>query len=163
MTPKMLSRCCALLLVTSLLTATVVGQSKSSRPPIAVPDSFRGADSSTPSDQSSLGDSKWFEVFKDEELQKLVRAAIVQNYDVRLAVARINAARANVGLARSDQFPQIVGSLGGDPLELDSAAVEGAARADDAGGPAKRRGQSPGEKVTSRFQTTTNKAQSGSI
>src|SRR6185436_6806203 len=29
-----------------------------------------------------------------------------QNYDLRLAVARINAARANVGLARSNQFPQ---------------------------------------------------------
>ena len=111
MTPQILNKCCAVVLATSLLTATVVGQNKSSRPPIAVPDSFRGSDSSTPSDQSSLGDSKWFEVFKDEELQKLVRAAIVQNYDVRLAVARINAARANVGLARSDQFPQIVGSL----------------------------------------------------
>jgi NodT family efflux transporter outer membrane factor (OMF) lipoprotein len=29
-----------------------------------------------------------------------------QNYDLRLAVARINQARANVGLARSNQFPQ---------------------------------------------------------
>jgi multidrug efflux system outer membrane protein len=33
-----------------------------------------------------------------------------QNYDLRAAVARINTARANLGLARSDQFPQIVGS-----------------------------------------------------
>jgi multidrug efflux system outer membrane protein len=31
---------------------------------------------------------------------------MMQNYDLRLAVARINAARANLGLARSDQFPQ---------------------------------------------------------
>jgi len=31
---------------------------------------------------------------------------MVQNYDLRAAVARINAARANLGLARSDQFPQ---------------------------------------------------------
>src|SRR2546422_8621270 len=32
---------------------------------------------------------------------------MVQNYDLRAAVARINAARANLGLARSDQFPQL--------------------------------------------------------
>jgi multidrug efflux system outer membrane protein len=59
---------------------------------------------------SSIGDLKWFEVFKDEELQKLVRTAIVQNYDLRTAFARINAARANLGLARSNQFPQIEAS-----------------------------------------------------
>jgi len=55
-------------------------------------------------DAGSIGDLKWFEVFQDEALQKLVRTAMVQNYDLRLAVARINAARANVGLARSNQF-----------------------------------------------------------
>jgi multidrug efflux system outer membrane protein len=59
-----------------------------------------------PTGQTSIGDLKWFEIFKDEELQKMVRTAMMQNYDLRLAVARINAARANLGLARSDQFPQ---------------------------------------------------------
>src|SRR6185369_7179068 len=69
-----------------------------------VPQEFRGAIS--PADTSSIGDLKWFDVFQDEQLQKLVRTAFAQNYDLRLAVARINAARANVGLARSNQFPQ---------------------------------------------------------
>src|ERR1041384_1781650 len=67
------------------------------------PDRFRGAEVT---DQNSIGDLKRFEIFKDEELQKLVRTAMVRNYDLQAAVARINAARANVGLARSDQFPQ---------------------------------------------------------
>lgn len=31
---------------------------------------------------------------------------MVRNYDLHAAIARINAARANLGLARSDQFPQ---------------------------------------------------------
>ena len=106
----MLNRFCTLLLVTSFVLSTATGQTKSTRPPVAVPDTFRGADASTPLDQTSLGDLKWFEVFKDQQLQKLVSAAVVQNYDVRLALARINAARANVGLARSDQFPQFVAS-----------------------------------------------------
>jgi outer membrane protein, multidrug efflux system len=69
-----------------------------------VPQEFRGALS--PTDNTSIGDLKWFEVFQDEQLQKLVRTAFAQNYDLRLAVARINAARANVGLVRSNQFPQ---------------------------------------------------------
>ncbi|HEX7331147.1 MAG TPA: efflux transporter outer membrane subunit [Pyrinomonadaceae bacterium] len=67
------------------------------------PDRFRGAEVT---DQSSIGDLKWFEVFKDPELQNLIKTAIDQNYDLRTAGARINAARANLGLARSEQFPQ---------------------------------------------------------
>jgi len=66
--------------------------------------SFRGAEDTT--DPTSIGDLKWFEVFKDDELQKLIRQAMVRNYDLRTAGARINAARADLGLARSDQFPQ---------------------------------------------------------
>jgi outer membrane protein, multidrug efflux system len=93
-------------LILLLLSAPAIGQRKYQRPPIKTPDVFRGAESTSPSDANSIGDLKWFEVFQDETLQKLVRTAFDQNYDLRLAVARINAARANVGLARSDQFPQ---------------------------------------------------------
>ncbi|HKS09811.1 MAG TPA: multidrug efflux RND transporter permease subunit [Pyrinomonadaceae bacterium] len=70
------------------------------------PDRFRGADPSAPVNAESIGDLKWFEVFKDPELQKLITRAQSRNYDLRSAVARINAARANVGLARSNQLPQ---------------------------------------------------------
>src|SRR5258706_1491749 len=88
------------------LVSGVAGQKKYQRPAVKTPDAFRGVDGTSPTDPTSIGDLKWFEVFQDEELQKLVRTAMAQNYDLRLAVARINAARANVGLARSDQFPQ---------------------------------------------------------
>jgi NodT family efflux transporter outer membrane factor (OMF) lipoprotein len=70
------------------------------------PDRFRGVDPSAPVSDQSIGDLKWFEVFKDPELQKLISRAQARNYDLRSAVARINAARANVGLARSNQLPQ---------------------------------------------------------
>jgi multidrug efflux system outer membrane protein len=88
------------------LVSSVAGQKKYQRPAIKTPDEFRGAESTSPADANSIGDLKWFEVFQDKALQKLVRTAIAQNYDLRLAVARINAARANLGLARSNQFPQ---------------------------------------------------------
>jgi multidrug efflux system outer membrane protein len=97
----MVNRLLALLLVSGLLVSSVVGQNKP-----ATPNTFRGPDNTAVADQTSIADVNWFEVFKDPELQNLVKSALVQNYDVRLAVARIDAARANLGLARSDQFPQ---------------------------------------------------------
>jgi outer membrane protein, multidrug efflux system len=86
-----------------LVVSSAVGQKQYPLPAIETPDTFRGA---AAADQNSIGDLKWFEVFKDEELQKLIRKAMVQNYDLRSAVARINAERANLGLVRSNQFPQ---------------------------------------------------------
>jgi multidrug efflux system outer membrane protein len=69
---------------------------------VATPDAFRGA---TLTDAESIADLKWFEVFQDERLQELIRIALVQNYDLRDAIARVEAARANLGITRSNQFP----------------------------------------------------------
>src|SRR5689334_2151780 len=89
-----------LLLLLSILPLNVAAQVKT-------PDTFRGSETL---DQNSIGDLKWFEVFKDKQLQQLVRTAMVQNYDLRLAGTRINAARANLSLARSEQLPQFEAS-----------------------------------------------------
>ena len=95
------------LIIVSFLAASASAQKNPKVPPVTTPDTFRGSDISSTTDQTSIGDLKWFEVFKDEELQKLVQTAMIQNYDLRAAIARIKAARANLGLARSEQFPQI--------------------------------------------------------
>jgi len=119
-------------LVFSLLSGTAAGQKKYQRPPIKTPDEFRGAEPTSPVDENSIGDLKWFEVFQDEALQKLVRTAMDQNYDLRLAVARINAARANVGLARSNQFPQF--DVGADLTTTRTSANRGSTAPGQAGG-----------------------------
>jgi NodT family efflux transporter outer membrane factor (OMF) lipoprotein len=90
--------------------ASVVAQDKYPKPTVLTPEHFRGTDPSATTDQNSIGDLKWFEVFKDPDLQSLVRTAMIRNYDLRAAVERINAARANLGLARSEQFPQFEAS-----------------------------------------------------
>jgi len=91
-----------------LLSNLAMGQKKGYQPPPAqTPGVFRGADATTQPGAQSFGDLKWFEIFKDDRLQELIRTAVVQNYDVGRAVARINAARAELGLARSEQFPNI--------------------------------------------------------
>jgi outer membrane protein, multidrug efflux system len=89
----------------SLLSGCTVGP-KYRKPEVKPPAVFR-ADSAATRDPNSLADLKWFEVFKDERLQELIRTALVQNYDVREAVVRVSAARANLGITRSDQFPSI--------------------------------------------------------
>ena len=102
----MKSKIIVAMLLISLLAGNVGAQKKYERPPLKTPDTFRGEESALGAAQNSVGDLKWFEVFRDEELQKLMRTAMTQNYDLRAAIARVNAERANLGLARSEQFPQ---------------------------------------------------------
>jgi multidrug efflux system outer membrane protein len=95
------------LMITLLAGCRVAGPNYA-RPIIKSPDSFRGAsDAAEPGDTASLADLKWFEVFKDERLQDLIRTALVGNYDLREAVVRVDAARASLGITRADQSPTL--------------------------------------------------------
>jgi multidrug efflux system outer membrane protein len=94
------------LFVAALLAGCVVGPNYQ-RPAIPTPNAFRAAAPATASDPASLADLKWFEVFKDEKLQELERTALAQNYDLLDAAARVEAARANLGITRSNQFPNL--------------------------------------------------------
>jgi len=75
------------------------------RPAVPVPQNFRAPAPLPAPEANSLADSKWFEVFQDPELQKLIRSALEHNYDLRDAVARVEEARAALGITRSNQFP----------------------------------------------------------
>ncbi len=56
-----------------------------------------------------MGDEDWSKVFQDQELQGLIRTALQNNYDVRIAAARVLEARAQLGITRADQFPSLSG------------------------------------------------------
>ena len=75
------------------------------RPKTSVPTAFRAPTPLPPAEAASVADLKWFEVFKDEKLHDLIRTALQQNYDLRLAVSRVEGARAGLGIVRSNQFP----------------------------------------------------------
>ncbi len=77
------------------------------RPAVQIPQNFRAPEPLPAPRPDSLADLKWFEVFKDDKLQDLVRTALEQNYDLRIAVANVEAARANLGITRSNQFPNV--------------------------------------------------------
>jgi outer membrane protein, multidrug efflux system len=91
-----------------MLSACMVGPNYH-RPVVQTPTSFRGPDQSqqTEAQATSFADLPWWEVFHDPELQKLIRTALKQNYDLQLAVERVNAARAEVGIVRSNEFPMV--------------------------------------------------------
>jgi multidrug efflux system outer membrane protein len=98
-----------LLSLAILLCGCTVGPNYQ-RPNLPSPTQFRASEPLPAQDAFSLADLKWFELFHDEQLQALIRTALVQNYDLRDAVARVEAARANLGITRSEQFPQFAGT-----------------------------------------------------
>jgi multidrug efflux system outer membrane protein len=61
----------------------------------------------TPETQQNIADMKWWEVFQDPHLEKLIKTALEKNRDLRVAMARINEARGVLGVTRPDQFPRI--------------------------------------------------------
>src|SRR5580693_5017322 len=103
------TRICALFLV--VLCGCTVGPNYQ-RPKLATPAQFRAPEPLPSNEAFSLADLKWFELFHDERLQALIKTALIQNYDLRDAVARVEEARANLGITRSNQFPQF-GASGG--------------------------------------------------
>jgi NodT family efflux transporter outer membrane factor (OMF) lipoprotein len=96
---------CRLLLPLFILSAGCTVGPDYKRPSVGVPASFRAPEPLPATQAASFADLKWFEIFKDDKLQELVRTALQQNYDLRDAVARVEAARAGLGIARSAQFP----------------------------------------------------------
>ena len=59
-----------------------------------------------------MADAPWFQIFGDPVLQALIKEAITNNLDVRVAVARVEEARARAGIAKSFLYPQVDGVLG---------------------------------------------------
>jgi multidrug efflux system outer membrane protein len=75
------------------------------KPEVAMPSAFRSQ--VTASQASSLADLPWWNVFEDKTLQALINEGLANNYDVQVAAARIEQARALVGVAQSEGKPQL--------------------------------------------------------
>jgi outer membrane protein, multidrug efflux system len=84
------------------------------RPAAAVPGSYRGANSgeAAQTQLAALGDQKWWDIFQDEQLRTLIRTALIQNYDLRIAASRLLEAQAQLGITRADQFPSLSAGAG---------------------------------------------------
>src|SRR5579863_2916196 len=89
------------------------------RPQVTAPEAYRGADEAaiSSSDQDSLGDQRWAQVFRQQELQDLIRVALDNNYDVRIAAQRVLEGQAQLKVTRSQAFPAV--SVGGTGIGAD--------------------------------------------
>jgi outer membrane protein, multidrug efflux system len=97
-----------LLLAAPLLLAGCTLHPKYKRPDTDIPGTYRG-ETAQDAQAASFGDAKWWEVFQDKELQDLIRIALRQNYDVRIAATNIIEAQAQLRITRSAQFPTVAG------------------------------------------------------
>ena len=106
------------------------------RPAVDVPGAYRGvapdaSDQSTAQPEQaqpqpqpaaqSLGDEKWWDVFQDPTLQGLIRTALKNNYDVRIAATRVLQAQAQLGITHADQLPTL--SAGGNITSIQNPAI----------------------------------------
>ena len=102
------SICSAIILL--FFTGCTLGPNYS-RPKIVTPENHR--DAQTPAAAESLADVPWWELFKDPVLQELIREGLKNNYDLRAAAARVEEARAQIGVTKSFLYPQVGASVTG--------------------------------------------------
>jgi outer membrane protein, multidrug efflux system len=105
---SIMSAILAAILPAILMTGCMVGPNYH-RPVVQTPTVYRDVSENpqTQAQAASFADLPWWQVFKDPQLQELVRTALKENYDLQLATERIAAARAQVTITRSNLFPQV--------------------------------------------------------
>jgi multidrug efflux system outer membrane protein len=65
-----------------------------------------------PSD-SSIANIPWWSLFNDTVLENIIRVTLENNNDLKSSVARMNEARAAIGIAKADLYPRVNYSTGG--------------------------------------------------
>ena len=91
------------------------------RPAVNVPQEYRAPAPQQAAQASSLGNEEWWQVYQDPVLTQLIHTAIAQNYDARIAAARVLEAQAQVGIVRANQLPSA--SVGADVFSEQNAKV----------------------------------------
>jgi len=91
------------------LSACAVGPNYS-RPQMPVPDQYRFFEGTAQAE--TLANAPFWQVFGDPALQDLIRVAIANNLDLRIALARVEEARARAGIAKSFLYPVVDGVAG---------------------------------------------------
>lgn len=91
-------------ILTLPLAACAVGPNYQS-PPVPTPGAFRMAGSNE--ELKSIANLPWWELLRDEELQKLIRVSLQENKDLQRAVASIEEYQARLLITRMDFGPQL--------------------------------------------------------
>lgn len=93
-----------LLALALLLSGCAIGPNYV-RPTVDTPSTFRNQ--AAPAPAKSLADLPWWDIYKDETLKELIVAALTNNYDLRVAISRVEQSRAVAAQSRGSLFPQL--------------------------------------------------------
>ena len=107
MTSRFTRRALPLLAAAALIPALLAGCAmgpRYQRPAVDAPLAFTSQVAEAR--QASLADLPWWEVFRDERLQELIRAALTNNYDLRIAIQRVEQSREQAAQTRAQYMPQ---------------------------------------------------------
>src|SRR5262245_55115391 len=74
------------------------------RPAIPTPPTWRDIPQA---EAETLANAPWWTVFDDPTLQELIRIALAENKDLKIAVERVEEARARYGFTKADIWPQV--------------------------------------------------------
>ena len=77
------------------------------RPNIDTPDRWPGGET------AASVPVQWWRTYNDPVLDRMVEEALAHNADLALAIARVDEARAQLGVSRADQFPGVSAGAGG--------------------------------------------------
>jgi multidrug efflux system outer membrane protein len=99
-----MKRALLLLLSLTLAACTSVGPNYQ-KPAVAVPEQWYGV-SGAPGDPS-IAETAWFDLFGDPVLRSLIEDTLRSSYDVRIAAARVEEARARYGIAGAARYPDV--------------------------------------------------------
>jgi outer membrane protein, multidrug efflux system len=86
-------------------------ENKAEQQPVATPAEPQAQATPVPAAPGqSFGELPWTSVFQDDVLQGLIKEALTNNYDLRIAATRVLQANANLGIVRANQFPTVNGT-----------------------------------------------------
>lgn len=90
------------------------------RPELPTPPSWREI---PVAEAESLANTSWWALYEDPQLQELIRTAIVENKDLKIAIERVEEARARYGFTRADLWPQLDAVANGGRLRFNSGSL----------------------------------------
>ena len=88
------------------------------RPAVETPEDWR-----TPLSAENAIDISWWKQFGDPILDNLIEQSLLQNQDLKIAIARVDQFQAQLGIARSKYYPQISGGALGERQKIPSSVT----------------------------------------
>lgn len=93
-----------IVLVLAILPVGCLVGPKYSKPEVQEAEKYRNTTASVDT-SASVTNVKWFDIFNDDVLKDLINKGIENNYDLKIAINRLDKVKAELGYSKADLFP----------------------------------------------------------